>query len=100
MSSAQRVGANRSAKQFARGQRGGIRTTSDAHIGQDSIERRRELTGPVADQEPELSDAIAKLHHEVADLLGSPPAVRIRRRAQHVHVAVADLQDEKHVDPL
>lgn len=49
---------------------------ADAHIGQDSVERRGELTAPVSDQEPELGDALAEIHHQVADLLGSPPAVR------------------------
>ena len=36
---------------------------ADARIGEDSIERRYKLTGPISDEEPELSDAIAKIHH-------------------------------------
>jgi hypothetical protein len=28
------------------------------------------LAGAVADEEPELGDAIVKIHHQVADLLG------------------------------
>jgi hypothetical protein len=59
-----------------------------------------ELAGPVADEEPELGDALTEIHHQVADLLGGPPAVRVRGRAQQVHGPVADLQDEEHVDPL
>jgi hypothetical protein len=68
---------------------------ADAHIGEDSIERRYKLTGPISDEEPELSDAIAKIHHQIADLLRSPPAVRVRGRAQQVHGPAAHPQDEK-----
>src|SRR3954463_4352798 len=46
----------------------------DAHIGEDSVERCGELSSPVADEEPELCDAITQIHHQVADLLGSPSA--------------------------
>ncbi len=48
---------------------------ADADVRQDSIEGRGELTGPISDEEPELTDAIAKIHHQIADLLRSPPAV-------------------------
>jgi hypothetical protein len=72
---------------------------ADAHIGEDSIERCCELTGPISDQEMELGDAIAKIHHQVADLLGSPSTVRVRGHAQQVHGSAGDLQDEEHGDP-
>jgi hypothetical protein len=72
----------------------------DANIGQDSVEPRGELTGPVSDEDLELGAVIAEIYHQVADLLGGPPAVRVRSRAQQVHGPVADLQDEEHVDPL
>jgi hypothetical protein len=72
----------------------------DADVSQDSVEGGGELAGPVADKKPELVDSITEIHHEVADLLGGPPAVRIGRRADDVDVAAADLQDEEHVDPL
>jgi hypothetical protein len=49
----------------------------DAHIGQDSIERCGELAGPVSDKELELSDAIAKIHDQVAELLGGSAAVGV-----------------------
>jgi hypothetical protein len=65
---------------------------ADADVSQDSIEGRGELTGPISDEDPELRDAIAKSHHQIADLLGGPPAVRVRGRAQQVHGPVADLQ--------
>jgi hypothetical protein len=49
----------------------------EAHIGQDSIERRGELAGPIADEKPEFRDAIVEIHHQVADLLGSPSAISL-----------------------
>ena len=57
----------------------------DAHIGEDGIEGCGELASPVADQEPELGEAIAQIHREVADLLDGPSAVWVRGRAQQVH---------------
>jgi hypothetical protein len=67
---------------------------ADAHVGDDSVERRCKLTGSISDEDPELGDAIAKIHHQVPGLLGSPPAVRGRGRAQQMHGSAADLQDE------
>jgi hypothetical protein len=72
----------------------------DTGVGQDSIERRGELSGAVSDEEPELGDAVAEIHHQVADLLGSPSAIGVRGRTQHVHRPVGHLQHEEHVDPL
>jgi len=60
VSSARRVRTNRSAKQFVCGQRGGIRTHLNAHIGQDSINRRSELASSILDEEPELGGAVAR----------------------------------------
>jgi hypothetical protein len=60
----------------------------DAHIGQDSVERRGELAGAVSDEESELGDAVIEVHHEVADLLGGPSAIRVGGRAQQVHGSV------------
>lgn len=70
----------------------------DAHIGQDRIERCCELASPISDKKPKLGDAIAEVHHQVADLLGGPPAVRVHCRAQQVHRSASDLQHEEHVD--
>ena len=42
----------------------------DARIGQDRVERRRELAGPIADEEPEPGGMVAEVHEEVAGLLG------------------------------
>jgi hypothetical protein len=52
----------------------------NAHIGQDRIERRCELASTISDKKPKLGDAIAKIHHQVAGMLGGPPAVRVHRR--------------------
>jgi hypothetical protein len=54
----------------------------DAHIGQDGIERCCELAGSIADEETEFRDAVAEIHHQVADLLGGPSAVWVGGRAQ------------------
>ena len=50
----------------------------DTSIGQDFVKRLGELPGPVADQEPEARGAIAQTYQEVADLLDSSRAVRVR----------------------
>src|SRR5581483_8000201 len=73
---------------------------ADAHIGQDSVERCGELAGAISDQETELREAIAKVHHQVAGLLGSPSTVRIRGCTQHLYERAGDLQDEEHINPL
>jgi len=38
----------------------------DARIGQHRVERGRELSGPIADQESEPPDVLAEVHDEVA----------------------------------
>jgi hypothetical protein len=48
----------------------------DAGAGQDRVEGFGELPGAVADQELEVPAVIAKVHQEVADLLGGPRSVR------------------------
>jgi hypothetical protein len=58
---------------------------ADADVSKDSIKGHGELTGPISDEKLELRDAIAKIHHQVADLLRGPPAVRVRGHAQQVH---------------
>ena len=59
---------------------------------QYSVERGRELAGPVADEEPELVNSIAEIHHKVGDLLCGPPAVWVGGRAEDVDVAATGLQ--------
>ena len=71
----------------------------DARVRQDRVERRRELPGPIADQEPKPSGAVAEIHQQVAGLLGGPGSVGMGGHAQHVQGAVADLEHEQHVQP-
>jgi hypothetical protein len=71
---------------------------TDAHIGQDGVERCGELASPISDEEPELGDAIVEVHHEVADLLSGPSAVGVGGRAEQVHRSGGDLEDEEHVE--
>ena len=82
MSSVRTVNTRRSAKQFARGHRGGIFTTSMPESASTVSNEARELSGAVADQEPELGGALAEVHDEVAGLLGGPGPVRVRGHAQ------------------
>jgi hypothetical protein len=72
----------------------------DPGVGQDSIQRRGELSGAVLDEVPELGDAVAEIHRQVADLLGGPSAVGVRGRTQQVHGPVGHLQHEEYGDPL
>ena len=41
----------------------------DTRVRQDRIERRRELTSPIADEEPKPSDVLPEIHQQVAGLL-------------------------------
>jgi hypothetical protein len=99
VSSVRKVNTRRSAKQFARGHRGGILTTGDARIREHRVERGRELSRAVADEEPETVDVVAEVHHQVAGLLGSPGSVGVRGDAQDVQGVVADLDHEEDVEP-
>ena len=45
---------------------------ADIGTGEDRVERGGELAVPVADQEPEPVGAFAKVHQQVAGLLGDP----------------------------
>ena len=72
----------------------------DAGSGEDRVERVGELPGPVADQELEVCGAVAEVHQEVANLLGSPRAVRVRGYPGEVHIAGADFDDEQAVQAL
>src|SRR5690349_12163754 len=80
VTSVRAVNTNRSAKQFARGHRGGILATSMPRVCQDRVERRRELSGAIADQEPEPRGMVAQVHDEVARLLRGPRACGCPKR--------------------
>src|SRR5690349_1163257 len=71
----------------------------DARILRHGVERGRELPSTVADEEPKLRGAVAEIHHEVAGLLGGPGPVGTPGHAEHVQVAVADLECEQDVEP-
>jgi hypothetical protein len=71
----------------------------DARIGQYRVERGRELSGPVAGEEPDRPDVLAEVHDEVAGLLGGPESVGMRGHAEDVQMAVADLECEQDVVP-
>jgi hypothetical protein len=72
----------------------------DAGAGQYRVEGGGELSGSVADEEPEGGNAIVEVHQQVAGLLGGPRSGRIARRPEDVHVAAADFQGEEHIDPF
>src|SRR5690349_15598596 len=54
----------------------------DPRVGQDRVERRRELPGAVADEEPKPADALAEVYQQVAGLLGGPRSVGMCGYAQ------------------
>ena len=56
----------------------------DARIGQHRVERGRELSGAIANEEPEPGDVFAEVHDEVAGLLSGPRPVGMRRHTQHM----------------
>jgi hypothetical protein len=71
----------------------------DASVRHDRVERLRELTGPIADEEPKPRNLLAEIHHEVAGLLGGPRPIGMPGHTQHVQVPVADLEHEQDVEP-
>jgi hypothetical protein len=100
VTSVRTVNTNRSAKQFARGHRGGILMYFNTCVGQHLVERCRELSGPIADEESEPGDVFPRSMRRLRGLPGGPGSVRMRGDAQDVQVAVADLQSEQDVDAL
>jgi hypothetical protein len=56
----------------------------DSCIRHDCVERRRELPGAVADEEPESGGVVAEVHDEVAGLLGGPGSVGMPGHAEYV----------------
>jgi hypothetical protein len=56
----------------------------NACVRHDCVERRRELPGSIADQEPKPGGALAEVHDEVTGLLGSPRSVGMPGHAEHV----------------
>ena len=64
----------------------------DARICRYRVEGGRELSGAIADEEPEPCGTFAEVHDEVAGLLGGPGPVGMAGHAEDVQVAVADLE--------
>jgi hypothetical protein len=56
----------------------------DADTSQHRVERGRELSGPVSDEESEPPDVLAEIHQEVAGLLRCPGPVGMCGHAQHM----------------
>src|SRR6476620_3433213 len=54
----------------------------DAGVRQDRVERRRELAGAIADEEPETGGMAAEVHDEVAGLLCRPGPIGMPGHAQ------------------
>ena len=59
----------------------------DSGVGEHGVEGGGELSGPIADQEPEVGRAGAEVGDEVAGLLGGPGAVGVGGGAKDVGVA-------------
>jgi hypothetical protein len=72
----------------------------DALAGGDLIERGRELGVAVPDEEPELADPVGESHDQIADLLGGPGDVRVRRHPGDVHAPGRYLHHEQHMQPF
>src|SRR4029079_6126895 len=68
-------------------------------IGQYRVERGRELSGAIADEESEPPDVVAEDPDEVAGLLGGTGSVGARGDAEYVQGAVANLECEQDVEP-
>ena len=71
----------------------------NARTGQDRVERCRELSGPITDEEPEPGGVFTDVHDEVAGLLGGPGPIGMPGDAKDMQVAVADLEHEQDVQP-
>jgi hypothetical protein len=72
----------------------------DTGTGQDHVKLCGELSGPVADQEPETCGAISQVYQHVADLLCGPGPFRVRGDPEDVHVAGTDFHDEQAIQAL
>jgi len=72
----------------------------DAGVGKDGVEGCSELSGSVADQEPEPARAFAEVSDQVASLLCGPASVGVGCGAEDVDAAGVDLDHEEHVDPV
>jgi hypothetical protein len=77
--SRRRVPTNRSAKEFARGDRTGVLITRVLFPAKTSSNAAVNLLSPVMDQEPEATRPLAEIHEQVPRLLSSPGPGRMSR---------------------
>ena len=87
-------------KQFARGDRGGVLTTSMPSAANTSSNVAGVLAVPVADQEPEPAGLFGEVHDEVAGLLHDPRSVRMRGDAEQVDASGGHVHHDQHVQPF
>ena len=75
------------------------RSADDPYVGtgEDRVEGGGELAVPVADQEPEPVGAVAKVHEQVAGLLGDPSAGGVGGDPGEVHVTTIVLNHDEDV---
>ena len=96
--SRRRVPMKRSAIAFARGARIGVRMMRMSRAGEYRVEGSGELAVSVADQESEPVGVVAKVHEQVAGLLGDPGPGRVGGDAGDVHAAGAVLDHHQDVE--
>src|SRR6266511_2751485 len=73
---------------------------TDALGAEDLVEITSELAVAVTNEKPRLDAVVAKLHEQVARLLGHPAAVRIGRDPGEVDAPGRKLDEEQHVEAL
>src|SRR3954471_5486964 len=91
VTSVRTVNTRRSAKQFARGHRGGILTTSMPASAKTASNEAVNCPARSRTRNRNRAPLFVEVHDEVAGLLGGPRPVGVRGHAQDVQVAVADL---------
>jgi len=70
----------------------------DALGVEDLVERGNVLAITIPDQEPELGDPVAEVHHQVPGLLGDPLPCRMLGGSEDVYPPGGDLHQEQDVD--
>jgi hypothetical protein len=72
----------------------------DADVGQERVERGREVRSAVPDEEPGVLEPLAEAEGEVAGLLHCPFTGRVGSNAAQMHPAGAMLDEHGDVQPL
>src|SRR5439155_5867703 len=97
VTSVRTVSTNLSAYAFARGQRGGIFTTSTPAPARTASNDAVNCPARSRTRNRKSVARVPQVHHQVADLLHGPRPVRVRGDPEDVHVTGADLHDEQAV---